>query len=89
MLEYCTYFAANGADVKVKDDDGRMPLHFAAKCANVEAVKLLLSQGTDVHAQAYEGATPLHSAFCGGIIFCGRIPEVCNRQTPRVTWGVC
>jgi len=55
-----------GADVNVKDDYGRTPLHVAAEKGEVEIVKLLLEKGADVNVKNNNGQTPLHYAASGG-----------------------
>ena len=45
-----------------KNDDGLTVLHFAAlHVGNSEVVKVLISMGANVNAEANEGATPLHA----------------------------
>jgi len=47
-------------DVNVKGDDGRTPFHVAAMFnEDVDAIKLLISQGADIHAKDNSGFTPL------------------------------
>ncbi|KAF5120884.1 Histone-lysine N-methyltransferase EHMT1 [Metarhizium anisopliae] len=50
----------NGADVEAKDENGRMPLSWAAENWNGEAtVKLLLEKGADIEPKDEDGRTPL------------------------------
>ena len=52
-----------GVDPNVKDNDGRTPLHRAAKRGHVDIVKLLLEHGANPNIQENKyGYTPLHVA---------------------------
>lgn len=54
---------SKGADVNLKDKDGRTPLHFAAESADGDIVELLLDKGADINAKDDEsGFTALHHA---------------------------
>ena len=53
---------AAGADVGVRDEDGRTPLHRAARNADGELVTLLLAAGADADAADAGGRAPLHEA---------------------------
>ena len=55
----------HGADVDVRDDKGKTPLHCAAVTANLENMRALLENGADVNAVDDEGNTPLQLAQRG------------------------
>ena len=56
-----------GADVNVKGDGGRTPLHEAAFNRHKEVVELLIDKDADVNAMdELEGLTPLHFAAVFG-----------------------
>ncbi|TMW65184.1 hypothetical protein Poli38472_009351 [Pythium oligandrum] len=50
----------NGADVHLRDDDGRTALHRAARSEYEEILSYLLQYGADPNAQDNFGITPLH-----------------------------
>eukprot|EP00435_Cladocopium_sp_Y103_P039169 s837_g10.t1 len=45
-----------------RDEDGLTPLHHAAKCGHVEAMRLLLEAGAEIDARTKHGSAPLHLA---------------------------
>jgi len=55
LLEY-------GANLDVRDRDGRCPLQVAASAGYVDAVEFLVECGADVGARDVRGNTPLHRA---------------------------
>lgn len=57
----------NGADVNVKSDEGKTPLHGAAFVGYEEGVRILLKYGADVNARDENGLTPLGEALSPGI----------------------
>jgi len=52
----------NGADIAVKDGDGRTALHWAAKKGQAPIVRLLLEGGMNVAVKDDYGVTALHAA---------------------------
>jgi ankyrin repeat protein len=50
----------------LRDEDGRIPLHLAAKNGSYEIVQLLLTKGAEVTIEDNGGLTPLHLAIEGG-----------------------
>ena len=53
---------AHGADLEEPDEQGATPLHVAAVCGRVEAVKVLVELGAEMEAKMGHEATPLHVA---------------------------
>ena len=51
-----------GADLEVRDERGRAPLHVATEMGAAAMVRALLSGGADVRAVDGEGNTALHAA---------------------------
>lgn len=56
---------AKGVPVDVRDQDGRTPLHLAAKEAHLFAVMMLIAKGANVNARDHDRRTPLHVAAGG------------------------
>ena len=67
-LELMDWLIAQGADINVKDEYDRTPLHYHAQVNDIERVTLLLEKGADIEAIAEYDETPLHAA--------GYYPEV-------------
>ena len=61
-LELMDWLIAQGADINIKDEYERTPLHYHAQVNNVEKVALLLEKGADIEAQDKYKNTPLHFA---------------------------
>ncbi|MCK4292302.1 MAG: ankyrin repeat domain-containing protein, partial [Planctomycetes bacterium] len=65
-IEQVKLLISQGADIDAKDEDGRTPLHTAAKAGHLDIVKLLISKGADVNVRSTEELTPLHAAARAG-----------------------
>ena len=61
-LALMDWLIAQGADINVKDEYDRTPLHYHVQVNNVERVALLLERGADIEAQDKYKNTPLHFA---------------------------
>ena len=61
-LELMDWLIAQGADVNVKDEYDRTPLHYHTEVNNVEKVALLLDKGADIESKAAYDETPLFAA---------------------------
>jgi ankyrin repeat protein len=59
QVEFVRLLVAAGADVKVPDNSGNTPLHFAQ---SVEMTEELLKLGADVNARNNDGETPIFTA---------------------------
>lgn len=55
-----------GSNVKLKNKQGRTPLHSAAAAGHVKLVQYLLKEGADINATGRFGETPLHCAAAAG-----------------------
>lgn len=63
QFDFVKFLVKNGADPKMRDDENKVALHFAAENGYVEIVKYLVEQcGSDVNASNFYGAVPLHYA---------------------------
>ncbi|EHA23247.1 hypothetical protein ASPNIDRAFT_127729, partial [Aspergillus niger ATCC 1015] len=60
------YMLQNGADVSMRDDYQRTPLHKAVGSEN-NVMRLLVNRGADVHARDMFGQTALHMAAEAGL----------------------
>ena len=61
-LELMDWLIAQGADVNVKDEYDRTPLHYHAQVNDIERVTLLLEKGADIESKAAYDETPLFGA---------------------------
>ena len=61
-LELMDWLITQGADINVKDEYDRTPLHYHAQVNNVEKVALLLDKGADIESKAAYDRTPLFAA---------------------------
>ena len=61
-----TAFIANGAQINIKDINGKTPMHYFANEARIEAFECLLENGAEIDAKDFRGSTPLHYAVIEG-----------------------
>ena len=61
-LALMDWLIAQGADVNVKDEYDRTPLHYHAQVNDIERVTLLLEKGADIESKAAYDETPLLGA---------------------------
>lgn len=60
------FLSRNKKDITVKDENGMLPIHWAADRGDVDILTCLVEAGSDVNALDEEGQTPLHyAASCG------------------------
>jgi len=55
-----------GANVNIKDKDGKTPLHIAVENNYEDIVKVLIQNNADVNIKDNNGNTPLHIAIMNG-----------------------
>jgi ankyrin repeat protein len=63
--ELAEKLVSRGADVNLRDTEGRTPLHYAAQAGDENVGELLIDHGAEVDAMDASGATPLHDAARG------------------------
>lgn len=61
-IEDVRFFVSKGADVNVKDNYGRTPLHKTQFNKSVDTAKFLVSKGADANAKDSTGSSPLDDA---------------------------
>jgi hypothetical protein len=61
--KFIRFFLDHGADIESRDFHRRTPLLVAALEHNLEAIKILLDAGADVHAADSQGMTVLHFTY--------------------------
>jgi ankyrin repeat protein len=57
-----SFLLQRGASPAIADSFGDSALHYACFCGHLEAVRLLLASGADVHMPSKDGKTPVDSA---------------------------
>ena len=63
-LEVVEQFLAMGANIEAEDEEGRRPLHVAARInADPEIVGVLIDNGAELNVRNSAGRTPLHEAM--------------------------
>ncbi|WP_424245263.1 ankyrin repeat protein [Elusimicrobium posterum] len=60
------FLIENGADLKEKDNNGRVPFHWAALNGCVDTMELLYPKGVDIDMRDYQNYTPLIYAAMHG-----------------------
>jgi ankyrin repeat protein len=67
-----TLLLAYGADINVRGEDGKTPLHRAVEeyYGGIELLDLLASKSADINAKDNDGMTPLHVATMNGNANC-------------------
>jgi WD40 repeat protein len=94
LIRYLVNNQARG--VNWEDNHNAIPLHWAARAGNVEAINELLLCGSNIHKKDVDGATPLHWAAKGGsleainmLLSAGADPlMVDNRQKMAIHYGL-
>lgn len=94
LIRYLVNNQARG--VSWEDNHNAIPLHWAARAGNVEAINELLLCGSNIHKKDVDGATPLHWAAKAGkleavdrLLVAGADPMMeDNRKKTAVHYGL-
>ncbi len=65
-IESVKHLITFNAPINAPDDELFIPLHLAVKHNNIQAIKLLIEAGADLHAKNNVGQTPYDLACCMG-----------------------
>jgi ankyrin repeat protein len=67
-IEIVDFLIESGADVNIKDNQGRIPLHLASQEYEIgeQKTRLLIKSGSDVNAKDKNGSAPIHNATSWG-----------------------
>ena len=53
------YLTNKGGEIESKDEFGQTPLHYAAKCGNLDIFKFLVQRGADLFSKDCINLTPI------------------------------
>jgi len=56
----------NGAELDIKDKDGKTPLHYASELGQDDTLEILINHKANPDIQDNKGRTPLHLAIENG-----------------------
>jgi ankyrin repeat protein len=62
-IEVVQLLLDRGADVNAQDDDLSTPLHFAARCGDLQVAEVLIKHDANPHLQNKNGRIPLQVAW--------------------------